>query len=74
MPLFALENGCRDGHQKIWEIAMSMLEWQDSWSVGNSSLDDDHKRLISTIQKVGGHRTLSKDLGGVISSGLNYYI
>jgi len=51
---------------------MSMLEWQDSWSVGNSSLDDDHKRLISIIQKVGGHRTLSKDLGGVISELENY--
>jgi hemerythrin-like metal-binding protein len=51
---------------------MSKLEWQDSWSVVNPSLDEDHKRLISIIYRVGGNRTLSKDLARVISELENY--
>lgn len=46
---------------------MSTFEWQDSWSVGNSSLDEDHNRHVSIIQKVGKYRTQSVDLGRVIS-------
>ena len=46
---------------------MSTLEWQESWSVGNASLDEDHKRLISIIQTVGESRTRSMDAARVIS-------
>ena len=46
---------------------MSVFEWQDSWSVGNATLDEDHKRLVSIIQKVGQNRTFSTDLAQVIS-------
>jgi|SaaInl7_135m_RNA_FD_contig_21_2275386_length_587_multi_9_in_0_out_0_1 hemerythrin len=46
---------------------MSTLEWQDSWSVGNSSLDEDHKRLIGIIQKVEQARTGSLDILEVVS-------
>jgi len=31
---------------------MAKLEWQDSYSVGVSDLDDDHKRLIDIINRV----------------------
>jgi hemerythrin len=46
---------------------MSSLEWQDSWSVGNLSLDEDHKRLISIIEKFGQGRTRSMDTARIIS-------
>lgn len=42
---------------------MSKLEWQDSWSVGNSDLDDDHKRLINIIQMIGEYKPQSADIG-----------
>ncbi|NQV98615.1 MAG: hemerythrin family protein [Rhodospirillales bacterium] len=31
---------------------MDPVVWQESWSVGNDSLDDDHKRLVSIINRV----------------------
>jgi hemerythrin len=46
---------------------MSKFEWQESWSVGNTTLDDDHKRLVSIIRKVGEDRTITTDLNRVIS-------
>ena len=42
---------------------MEKLEWQDSWSVGNAVLDNDHKRLIRIIQDIGDYRTAKADLG-----------
>lgn len=42
---------------------MGSLEWQDSWSVGNADLDNDHKRLIAIIQTIGQYRTRATDLG-----------
>ena len=31
---------------------MESLEWQDSWSVGNETLDTDHKQLVQIINRV----------------------
>jgi len=45
---------------------MSTLEWQESWSVGNDGLDNDHKRLIQIIQNVGEYRTRAFDLGQLV--------
>ena len=39
------------------------LQWQDSWSVGNQTLDDDHKRLIDIIGRIEDYRPASADLG-----------
>jgi len=42
---------------------MGKLEWQESWSVGNSDLDNDHKRLVEIIQSIGAYRPQSADIG-----------
>ena len=31
---------------------MALIEWQDSFSVGVTRLDDDHKRLIGGINRI----------------------
>ena len=49
------------------EITLSILEWQDSWSVGNPDLDTDHKRLINIIQKIGEYSPQSADLSQLFS-------
>ncbi|MBT6093461.1 MAG: hemerythrin family protein [Rhodospirillaceae bacterium] len=41
---------------------MSELEWQESWSVGNPVLDDDHKKLLAIIQMISDYRPESADL------------
>jgi hemerythrin-like metal-binding protein len=33
-------------------IAMTLIEWQDSYSVGIANLDNDHKRLINIIKRL----------------------
>ena len=45
---------------------MSTLAWQDSWSVGNADLDNDHKRLIAIIQDIGQYRDRAVDLGQLV--------
>jgi len=46
---------------------MATMEWQESWSVGNASLDEDHKRLINIIQMVGQSRSRTMNTGRIIS-------
>ncbi len=45
---------------------MSTLEWQESWSVGNADLDNDHKRLIEIIRNIGDYRSQASDLGSLV--------
>lgn len=51
---------------------MDTLEWQESWSVGNADLDNDHKRLIAIIRSMGQYRTQASDLGRLAYELENY--
>ena len=46
---------------------MEPLEWLEEWSVGNESLDHDHKRLVEIINRVGDADADEEDPAWVIS-------
>lgn len=48
-------------------MSVKPVEWLESWSVGNSSLDNDHKRLIEIINRVGATEDSGEDVVWVLN-------
>ena len=46
---------------------MEPLQWQEAWSVGNTSLDDDHKRLVEIINQVNQSQGVGEDAIWIIN-------
>jgi len=52
---------------------MKQLEWDQSWSVGEDSLDSDHQALINIINRVMGDQEVSKPVDWVLQD-LSEYV
>ena len=51
---------------------MALMEWRDSFSVGVTKLDDDHKRLIDLINRVDATEKAGKSVQWVLEELRNY--
>ena len=51
---------------------MEPLVWQDAWSVGNETLDNDHKQLIEIINRVNHSHVSGEDAVWVLNDLRNY--
>ncbi len=51
---------------------MALMEWQDTFSVGVTKLDDDHKRLIDLINRVDATEKAGKSVQWVLEELRNY--
>ncbi|MCX6757105.1 MAG: bacteriohemerythrin [Candidatus Nomurabacteria bacterium] len=58
-------------------MSIKKLEWEEKYSVGVEELDDQHKRMFATINKlmeiINSGKT-EEDLGSIIESLINYKI
>lgn len=58
-------------------MSIKKLEWEEQYSVGVKELDDQHKRMFATINKlmeiINSGKT-EEDLGSIIESLINYKI
>ncbi len=51
---------------------MALIEWQDSFSVGVTKLDDDHKRLIDLINRIDEAEKSGKSVQWALEELRNY--
>ena len=51
---------------------MALMEWQDSFSVGVTKLDDDHKRLIDLINRIDEAEKSGKSVQWALEELRNY--
>jgi len=53
-------------NDEYWRWDLETLEWQNDWSVGNETLDADHRRLIGIINQVNAYETYDVDIARLL--------